>query len=273
MSKIKYSGKLKGVILDWAGTTIDYGCFAPAAVFIEIFRRKGIHVTIQEARTPMGMHKKDHIEALACLPEVKKQWHQRYGRHPAETDIAAMFEEFVPLQLACLKEYCQLIPGTKETIADFRKRGLKVGTTTGYISSMMEIVVKEAKKQGYDPDAVVSADQVPAGRPHPWMCVQNAMVLGIYPFDSLVKIGDTVPDIQEGQNCGMWTIAVAKTGNEMGMTQKECEALDPAMKKQSLESIYKRFYQAGADYVVDSLSDVPQILDAIEERMMHGNNA
>ena len=161
---------------------------------------------------------------------------------------------------ACLKEHCQLIPGAKEAIADFRRRGLKVGTSTGYTSPMMEIVVKEARKQGYEPDAVVAADQVQAGRPHPWMCIQNAMILGLYPFEALVKIGDTVPDIQEGQNCGMWTIALAKTGNELGLTHQECEALDPHKKKQSLESIYKRFYQAGADFVVDTLEDVPPIL-------------
>ena len=136
---------------------------------------------------------------------------------------------------------------------------------------MMEIVVKEAQKQGYVPDVVVSADQVPGGRPHPWMCVQNAMILEIYPFKSIVKIGDTVPDILEGQNAGMWTIGIAKTGNEMGLTEKEYEALPPAKQKQRLDEIYNKFYASGADYVVDALSDVPHVSETINERLKNGN--
>ena len=125
MFKSKYVGKLKGVILDWAGTTIDYGCFAPAAVFIEIFHQKGIDMTIQEARGPMGMHKKDHLRSLAALPNIKKQWNVLYGRDPSEKDINAMFDDFVPRQLACLKDHCQLIPGTKEAIAEISSKRIE----------------------------------------------------------------------------------------------------------------------------------------------------
>ena len=40
-----YRGPLKAVLLDWAGTTMDYGCFAPAVVFMEVFKRKGVEIT------------------------------------------------------------------------------------------------------------------------------------------------------------------------------------------------------------------------------------
>ncbi|MFN8371304.1 MAG: hypothetical protein U0694_00280 [Anaerolineae bacterium] len=36
-----YTGSLQAVIFDWAGTTVDYGCFAPVAVFIEVFAQMG----------------------------------------------------------------------------------------------------------------------------------------------------------------------------------------------------------------------------------------
>ena len=45
---------LKAVILDWAGTTLDYGCYAPAVVFTEVFKRRGVEISMQEAREPMG---------------------------------------------------------------------------------------------------------------------------------------------------------------------------------------------------------------------------
>ena len=52
-----YRGPVKLVILDWAGTTMDYGCYAPAVVFVEVYKRKGVEISMEEARLPMGAHK------------------------------------------------------------------------------------------------------------------------------------------------------------------------------------------------------------------------
>ena len=60
-----YRGTLKAVLLDWAGTTMDYGCFAPAVVFMEVYKRKGVEISIEEARAPMGAHKKVHIRQIS----------------------------------------------------------------------------------------------------------------------------------------------------------------------------------------------------------------
>jgi len=163
-----------------------------------------------------------------------------------------------------------LIPGTLEAIADFRKRGLKIGSTTGYTQEMMDLLQEEAKKRGYVPDATVCATQVPAGRPSPWMCVKNAMDMQIYPFESCVKVGDTIPDIYEGLNAGMWSIGLAMTGNELGLTEAEIKALDPKVLERKRKRAYDRMAQAGAHYVVDSISDVPPLIDAINARLSRG---
>jgi phosphonoacetaldehyde hydrolase len=135
---------------------------------------------------------------------------------------------------------------------------------------MMDILLKEAKKRGYEPDSSVSAAQVPAGRPEPWMCVQNAMNLGVYPFEACVKVDDTLPGIEEGLNAGMWTIGLAKTGNEIGLNEEEIEALDPEFLQRRLDRAYNRMYQTGAHYVVDGIWDVPPILDEIDKRLSRG---
>ena len=212
-----YRGPLKAILLDWAGTTMDYGCYAPAVVFIEVFKRKGVEISIEEARAPMGAHKKVHIRAISKIEVVAQRWEQVHGRRPDENDVEEMFQDFIPLQLACLADYADLIPGTLEAVADFRRRCLKIGSTTGYLNEMVEVLLEEARKRGYVPDSTVCAAQVPAGRPHPWMCLQNAMNLQIYPMEAFVKVGDTLPDIGEGLNAGMWTIGLARTGNEMGL--------------------------------------------------------
>ncbi|HMD84715.1 MAG TPA: phosphonoacetaldehyde hydrolase [Terriglobia bacterium] len=265
-----YRGPVKGVILDWAGTTMDYGCFAPAVVFVEVYKRQGVPITIEQAREPMGAHKKVHIRAISQTEAVQRKWQDVFGRLPNEEDVEAMFQDFVPLQLACLADYADLIPGTLEALADFRARGLKIGSTTGYTTEMMEVLLEEAKKRGYVPDSSVCASQVPAGRPYPWMCLQNALNLQVFPMESLVKVGDTLPDILEGLNAGMWTIGVAKTGNEMGLTEQEVSALADEVLKRKLARAYERMYQAGAHYVVDGISDVPDVLDKINARLARG---
>jgi phosphonoacetaldehyde hydrolase len=265
-----YHGPLKAVLLDWAGTTMDYGCFAPAVVFQEVYKRHGVEITIEEAREPMGAHKRVHIRQIAKNESVTRRWQQKHGRKPSEEDVDSMFKEFIPLQLACLADYADLIPGTLEAVADFRKRGLKIGSTTGYTGEMMDLLQTEAKRRGYEPDATVCATQVPAGRPHPYMCLQNAILLQTYPLEAFVKVGDTLPDIEEGLNAGMWTIGLAKTGNEMGLTEQQIDELDPEVREARLSRAYKRMQQTGAHYVVDSISEVPPILDDINARLAVG---
>src|SRR2546428_13255202 len=120
-----YRGPLKAVLLDWAGTTIDYGCFAPAVVFMEVYRRKGVEITIEEAREPMGAHKKVHIRQISKNQSVAKRWEQAHGRKSNEEDVESMFRDFIPRQLERLAHYADLIPGTLDTVAELRARGLK----------------------------------------------------------------------------------------------------------------------------------------------------
>ncbi len=266
----RYCGPLQGVILDWAGTTMDYGCYAPAVVFVEVFKRAGVEISMEEARVPMGAHKRVHIQKITQIEAVRRRWEAAHGRPPTEEDVDAMFAQFVPLQLDCLARYADLIPGTLEALEAFRARGLKIGSTTGYTSEMMDILQREAAARGYVPDATVCATEVPAGRPEPWMCLENAKRLRIFPMEAIVKIGDTLPDIEEGLNAGMWTVGLAMTGNEMGLNKAEIPATDPALIAQRRDRACARMAQTGAHYVVDSISDCPAIIDAINARLARG---
>ena len=79
--------KIEGVIFDWAGTTVDFGCFAPVNVFIDIFKNAGIDVTMEEARAPMGMLKIDHIRALGSMPRISTLWEEKFRRVFNEQDV------------------------------------------------------------------------------------------------------------------------------------------------------------------------------------------
>jgi len=265
-----YRGPLQAVILDWAGTTMDYGCFAPAVVFVEVYKRQGVKISMAEAREPMGAHKKVHIRAISQIPRVAESWQTLKGQPCTEDDVETMFQDFIPLQLDCLADYADLISGTLEACEDFRRRGMKIGSTTGYTKEMMELLSDEARKRGYQPDSSVCATEVPAGRPHPWMCLQNAFNLQIYPMEAFVKVGDTLPDIAEGLNAGMWTIGLALTGNEFGMTAAQIAALGPGERETRRTKACQRMAHAGTHYVVDSIADVPPMIDAINARLTAG---
>jgi phosphonoacetaldehyde hydrolase len=225
---------------------------------------------MEEARAPMGAHKRVHIQRICQLDGVRRRWQERHGRPPSEADVDRMFADFVPLQLACLSEYSALIPGALEAVEAMRARGMKIGSTTGYLRDMMEINLRDAKRQGYEPDSTVCASDVPAGRPSPYMCLQNVINLQVSPVTACVKIDDTVPGVEEGLNAGMWTVGLAMSGNEIGLPLKEVEALEPAERDRRRQRAYTRLLQAGAHYVVDSLAEVMPCLDDIEARLARG---
>lgn len=267
-----YSGSLKAVIFDWAGTTVDYGCFAPVAVFIEVFKRRGVTINIAQARAPMGLEKRDHIRAIVQQPEIAAEWQHIYGQPCTELDIDAMYADSVTVQVECVADFADLIPGTLDTMNECRARGLKIGTTTGYSRAVMDILMPTAAQRGYTPDAVICPTDVPTGRPAPWMIYQNAMQLGVYPMAAVVKVGDTLPDIEEGLNAGVWTVAVSLTGNELGLSAAEANTMSLSERKQRLGAIETRLWQAGAHFVIHSIADLPAVLDDIQQRLHLGEN-
>jgi phosphonoacetaldehyde hydrolase len=265
-----YRGALKAVIFDWAGTIVDFGSLAPAAVFIEVFKRQGVHLTIDEARGPMGLHKRSHIAVLTGLESVRARWQSKHGRLPAEADIDRMYADFIPLQLQCLSEYSALVPGTKETVAALLRRGLKIGSTTGYSAEMMVINLGDAARQGFEPDCTISATDVPVGRPSPFMAQLAMMKLGVWPVEACVKIDDTRPGLEEGLNAGMWTVGVAISGNEIGLSLADWQKLPPAEQERLRQAAVTRLYQTGAHYVVDTIADLIPCIDDIEARLERG---
>ena len=162
-----YRGRLQAALLDWAGTTVDFGCMAPAGVFVQVFAEEGIDISVGEARAPMGLHKRDHIRTVAQMPRVAALWQEAHGSPCSEADVERMFERFVPRQLAIIEDHAELVPGLLEAQIEFRRRGMKIGTSTGYNNEMMDILAAAARRRGYAPDCVVCATDVPGGRPAP----------------------------------------------------------------------------------------------------------
>jgi phosphonoacetaldehyde hydrolase len=261
---------LKAVVLDWAGTVVDHGCIGPVAVFLEVFARHGVAVTVEQARKPMGLMKKDHVRAMTRDPEVAAAWRAAWGRDPDENDVDAMYQLTEPLMMDCIADHAEPIVGALDAVAAFRAMELPIGSTTGYTRPMMAIMTREAAARGYSPDVVVCSSDVPTGRPSPFMCYQAALALAVYPFWAMVKIGDTLADIAEGRNAGMWTIGLTLRGNEMGLTEAELAGLAEAEKARRLAGIEACLATAGPDYLAPDLAACPAIVAEIEARLARG---
>lgn len=255
---------IEAVIFDWAGTTVDYGSRAPVQAFVEIFRTSGVEITTAEARGPMGRAKRDHIAAILALPRVVDAWTKHYGKSPHDSNIDRLYEQFLPLQKQVLAQHCDVIPGVADVVAECRRRGMKIGSSTGYTRELMEVVTPLARAGGYEPDVVLCAEDAPQGRPAPWLIFRAAERLNVYPVRSLVVVDDTPVGIAAGVNAGAWTVAVTKTGNCLGLSEQEVNQLPPAELQSRLAQARRDMHEAGADFVIDGVADLMPVLDEIE---------
>ncbi len=267
-----YRGKVKALVLDWSGTVADAYVLAPAVVFFEVFKKHGVEISMEEARGPMGLRKDLHIKALTETPKIRDRWSEIKGKAPDQGDVDAMFEDFVPMQLECLRDYTALLPGIADVIQKLQKQGIKIGSTTGFVRSMVDILEEDAKKQGYVPDASVAGDEVEHGaRPKPFMVFKNLDLMDVHPIQSVVKVDDTVSGIGEALEAGCWGVGVARYSNYMNINSlEEADSLDPEEIQSRLEKTRDILRNAGAHYVIDSLADIEPVIEDVNARLARG---
>lgn len=261
---------LAAVILDWAGTTVDHGSLAPAGVFLDVFARHGVTVTVAQAREPMGVHKREHVRRMCAMPAVQAAWAAVNGAPPSYDDEEALYAQAVPAQIECLPRYSQVIPGVPQAIAALRARGIKIGSTTGYVRSMLDVVAPLAAAQGYTPDCAIAADEVSVGRPAPFLLWEAAQRLSAWPHHGLVAVGDTVVDMQAGRNAATWCVGVTLTGSLVGLSLAELQALPAEEQQARHEAAAATLREAGAHEVVRSVAELPSAVDALEARLARG---
>ncbi|MDR1520095.1 MAG: phosphonoacetaldehyde hydrolase [Planctomycetota bacterium] len=250
------------VVCDLAGTTVDYGSRAPLAAFIEVFGRHGVIASEAETRGPMGMDKRDHLERMLSLPPIAAQWRKQHGRDSTAADLDMLFKEFMPIQTELLEAHSEVVPGAAEAVELCRSLKIKVAATTGYNRPMTDIVLAAAKRRGLTFDFSRCAAEVPAGRPAPWMIFRCMEAANAYPPSAVIKIGDTIADIEAGLNAGVWTVGVAMTGNLLGLSRRAVEKMTKAELEASLIPVRGKMAEAGAHMVIDSLADMPLVLSA-----------
>jgi len=263
-------GELRAVIFDWAGTTVDFGSRAPMGAFVEIFARFGVTIAIEEARAPMGLPKRDHIAALLADRGVAARWAAARGAPPAEADIDEVYRQFIPLNASVVADYADLVPGLLPVVAALRAAGLKIGSTTGYTRDIMARLTPVAARAGYQPDNLVCAGDLVAGRPTPLMMYRCFADLGVFPAWRVVKVDDTAPGIAEAVAAGAWAIGVTLSGNGCGLSEPELAALSLAGRDDIRERVGRDLVAAGAHATLDTVADLIPALTGLSARIRAG---
>ncbi|MDR3127480.1 MAG: phosphonoacetaldehyde hydrolase [Tannerellaceae bacterium] len=255
--------QIECVIMDWAGTAVDFGCFAPVGAFIKAFEEKNIRLSVEEVRRPMGKAKIEHIRTLLQMDTVGVQFFNAYQREWNADDVSELnksFERHLFLTLDC---FAAPVAGAVEAVRVLHGQGVKIGSTTGYTRTMMNIVETEAGKLGYEVDSCVTPDGLPAGRPAPFMIFKNMIHLDVRHPGCVVKVGDTLEDIREGLNAGVHTAGVILGSSELGLSEEDVRQIPKRELNRKMQAVRSRMIDAGAHYVMDRIGELPHIIDLI----------
>jgi phosphonoacetaldehyde hydrolase len=261
---------IKAFIFDWAGTMIDFGCCAPVIALQEAFADVGITISAAEARADMGMAKHAHINAILQGDHVFSSFIVNQGRAPDAEDVDEIFTKIEPMMIEAAAQHTTLIAGAADLVSELRSRGIRIGSGTGYSRSMMVGILRAAADQGYVPDTVVCAGETSEGRPSPLMTWKALVDLGVWPAQACIKVDDAVVGIHEGREAGTWTIGVAASGNGVGLDYATYCALDGDTRNALVAASAQALLDAGADYVVSSVADIPALLPELEARIRNG---
>jgi phosphonoacetaldehyde hydrolase len=248
------------VILDWAGTTVDFGCHAPVIALREAFARRRVAISDAQARRDMGKPKADHVRALLKDPAIGKAWTEACGRAADDADVQDLMTDLAPLMRDQAARAARLIDGARSAVETLQAQGIKVGSSTGYTREMMAPVLREAAAQGYVPDHVVCSGETPAGRPTPLMIYKACTELGVWPLSRVAKVDDTEAGVAEGRAAGCFTVGITASGNGVGLSQQALSALPAADRAARIAAAEKSLLGAGADVTIETIGQLLTVL-------------
>ena len=259
---------VEAIVFDLAGTLIDFGSLAPSQVLIELFDRFGIKITRKQAIGPMGIEKRAHIKALLTTRKINSQWRKKFKSKPTDKDIDKLFKLFNPELKKIIKKHSKFISGSKKTLDFIKNKKIKIGINTGYSEEILKMILPELKKQKFIPDVSYSSSNTKIGRPSAEIIYKIFSDLNITKGSNCIKIDDTIPGLQEGLNAGMWVVGVIFSGNEFGKNEYEFNKLTYKEKLKFKKKISHKFKKIGVHYVIDTIKDLPKIIERVENKII-----
>jgi phosphonoacetaldehyde hydrolase len=257
---------VKLVVFDWAGTLIDHGCVAPVQAIKAAFETRSVCVSKSQIRGLLGIQKRELIERLLRIPGVQRSFAAQHGRASNATDVEEIYAAYVPAQLAAIRRRSELIDGALASFASLREQHIAIATTSCYFRAANDLVLECARRQELVPDFAVCSDEVAAGQPAPFMIQACMQALNVQEARQVLVVGDTALDVLTARNAGCLSTGVAGTGSDVGMSSSEWDELTLPVRNSVLANAHRTLRDAGADFVIDTLSELPLVIRRIAER-------
>jgi phosphonatase-like hydrolase len=204
------------IVFDIAGTTVcDPGNVANS--FIDAFADAGFTIAFEDAQRVMGYKKTDAVAMLL---------RQKGGDYLNNELVEAIHQSFNDKMI----RYYQTAPDLKpfddsEPIFKWlHANGIRIALNTGFIQSITRVILNRLNWEiGKTIDAAVSSDEVKNGRPAPDMINRIMHQLNIQETESVVKVGDTESDVEEGRQAGCGLVIGVTTGAYTREALEKCK--------------------------------------------------
>jgi len=198
--------EVKAILFDLIGTTVKEKDPSTVERCIQkAFEDHNIKVRPELIRSHRGKSKREMISTL--LLSLKAPLH-------LTSDVLAKFKVHFHSQL----HNFETNEGLVELLEFLQGANIKVGIGTGLTSDLLYTIFNHLKWDKSTFDYIGTASEAGRGRPHPDMINHMMATLGVTQRE-LLKVGDTIADIQEGKNAGVLTAAM------MSGTQDEVELI------------------------------------------------
>ena len=256
---------IRACIFDLGGTIVDRYSLTPFLSLQKIFSDKHVNISNSLIFKDMGKNKRDHLIHILSDQSVMNQWLNNYNRAPLKKDIDCLFNDFNKVQTKYSEEIVDVLPETHGCIDYLQFNSIMTGVTTGFNQENMNIIRDKLERKRIYLDSYVSSTCLDKpSRPYPFMIQKNMDDLRIYDPKEVIKIDDTVVGIQEGLNANCWTVGVARWSINMNL-QSIDDAYELSINDVQDKLKYSRavLENAGADFVIDTLDDLPKIIETI----------
>jgi len=256
---------IRACIFDLGGTIVDRYSLTPFLSLKKVFQKYNIYVTNKLIFKDMGKEKKDHLIHILSDQSVIHQWINNFHRVPLKKDIDSLFNDFNKVQTKYSEEIVDVLPETQDCIDYLQFNYIQTGVTTGFNQENMNIIRDKLERRSIYLDSYVSSTCLDKpSRPYPFMIQKNMENLQVKDPKEVIKVDDTVVGIHEGMRAKCWTVGVARWSINMNL-QSIDDAYGLSIHDVQDKLRYSRtvLEEAGADFVIDTLDDLPKVIETI----------
>lgn len=162
--------------------------------FVQAFKMNHILITYKDANNVRGLGKNDAIRELLII------------KNKSTDLLPEIYSHFMFLLENRISEF-SVHPGANELFHYLNSKNIKIGLGSGLPEEFMLNLCNQFHLKGIF-EYVGSSEKLGKGRPNPLMILDAMHKLQINNPKKVLKVGDTVADIEEGKNAGVFTAAV-----------------------------------------------------------------